>query len=670
MNGSASGVPPHTSTTANFAAHGATVGIQAREVHHATVYQVAPDSSPQEKYRVGLRYLEDGVPVRAEELISEAIAGGHDSAEVRFHWVLAMLSKRAYRDLSRQERDRLGAVARDGRVYPDEHMEVLDAVRELLRHLEFNEGDHQSAEKRILELPPGLRTKIDRHLGLVLSGAVRDELWRETKANAETERFGNGRRDRMWAYFHPIPAPPRTKPADPSKATPADRLRARISTSLFGALAAYLGWLTLGTADVLPLFAFPSAVVAGFIGARHGFEWCYSARRIDSENRDYRRHTAIGHLRGTGFAKAVSVAFDHYFVKYRPHGVGVEAWLHEIADIRGRLRKEVAGVYRETGIPVGRVKWLIGYLARDARTRWRNGELYAHLERYRIALSTRVHTLLGLSVVLSCAVVVAVSVLRIEPLAGAMTIIGIAATGTYAARKWEFILREQRREAEDMEDCERRHADRLAEYRRWKAKLDATRPSENEMETWLQCDRTVLIDNALRHYRLSWRDVVSHAVFQGPAKGRTRARVSGGPWRFSKYALRLFLITEDGVREVASELDFRAPKFIGEQRDNYRFEAVSSVRVESDSGKRLTMKLTLMNGPARGITVTESEELTADAGDEPKDLQRINLAASGFAHALRLLEGIAAEGKGWLERDGAAGADGSTVSIVAQRQRE
>lgn len=100
MNDDSSGVR-------NSAAFDSTVGIQAGTVHNSNVYFVHPDASPQEKYRVGVRFLDDGIPGRARDMINDAIAHGHDNAEVRFHWVLAMLSARAYHDLGTEELQQL-----------------------------------------------------------------------------------------------------------------------------------------------------------------------------------------------------------------------------------------------------------------------------------------------------------------------------------------------------------------------------------------------------------------------------------------------------------------------------------------------------------------------------------------------------------------------------------
>ncbi|MCO8302160.1 hypothetical protein NI939_05130, partial [Streptomyces sp. RKCA-744] len=95
------------SSVTHNSAYDSIVGVQGGIVQNANVSILHPDASPQEKYKVGVRFLEDGVPSRARDMISDAIAHGHDNAEVRFHWVLAMLSARAYHDLSTEELQRL-----------------------------------------------------------------------------------------------------------------------------------------------------------------------------------------------------------------------------------------------------------------------------------------------------------------------------------------------------------------------------------------------------------------------------------------------------------------------------------------------------------------------------------------------------------------------------------
>jgi hypothetical protein len=170
------------------------------------------------------------------------------------------------------------------------------------------------------------------------------------------------------------------------------------------------------------------------------------------------------------------------------------------------------------------------------------------------------------------------------------------------------------------------------------------------METWLNCDKTLFLDKALHHYRLAWRDVIAYALLQTPGKHYKRARVRGGPWRYSKYDIRLFLITQDGVREVSTELDFEHVAFNGQERNNFRFDAVSSVHVAETNELSYTLELTLTNGPVRNIRVVDPDDQRPDSGENSDTFSRINLDAAGFTHTLHILEGIAAEGRNWIDR--------------------
>jgi hypothetical protein len=138
---------------------------------------------------------------------------------------------------------------------------------------------------------------------------------------------------------------------------------------------------------------------------------------------------------------------------------------------------------------------------------------------------------------------------------------------------------------------------------------------------------------------------------QTPAKHRKRARVSGGTWRYSKYDIRLFLITQDGAHEVSTELDFEQASLNGQERNNFRFDAVSSVHVHKTGAFSYTLELTLMNGPTSSIRVTDPEVPQPDPGENPDTFSERDLDAAGFTHTLRILEGIAAEGKSWIDRD-------------------
>lgn len=638
--------------TNNTAEPGSTVGIQAEQVHNSTVYQLLPDASPRQKYEVGVRSLEHGVPSRARELINDAITRGHEDGEVRFHWVLAMLSKRSYRDLTFEEREQLGRTSSVLDQYADDEWKrALEVICELLDSLIDSGSDPGPALAELRALQPRQRDQIVRHLDFVLTGGLKDNLWADTRQAAKHDRFGKDRLNRVWAYFHPDPIPPRVrKPAEDST-TPGDRVQVVTWSGLFVIAVGYLGWTVLVHATPLPILAYLLALGSGYVGARNGLEWQYRAERLKVKDRDYFGQRWVNQAPEGGFASRVDHSFTHYFTKYVPNGADREVWLAHTAGIRRTLRDEIVELYRESRIGVDRVNWLIRHMVSDVRKRWEAGALLEHREQYRIKPATKVRCSLSLTALVLATVGIIVAAIRTGPFPAAIATLVALASGRVATLRWLHIINEQRRFAEDLREYERLSEDRQTAYQHWKERLNSTRPSEGEMETWLNCDKTLLLDDALRHYRLAWRDIIAHAFLQTPAKNYKRARVRGGPWRYSKYDIRLFLITRGGVREISTELDFERAALNDQKRNNFRFDAVSSVHVTGTDNLGYTLELTLTNGPTRSIRVTDPEGCQSDSDESPATFSKINLDAAGFAHTLHILEGIAAEGKSWIDHD-------------------
>ncbi|MBB5159249.1 hypothetical protein [Saccharopolyspora phatthalungensis] len=641
----------HDTTTANTAESGSFVGIQAEQVHNSTVYMVSSDDPPEWKYRVGVRYLDNGVPLRARELITEAIAHGYANAEVRFHWVLAMLSKRSYRELDAEDRAQLAQLP--GWLVTcvgDEWTRALEALCELLKYLGSPDGDPAAALAKLEALPARQREKIGRHCDLVLTGSMKDRFWADRRRAAERGRCAGDREKRVWAYFQPDPAHPRIRQPAPKATTLDDRLRAVLATGLLVASFGALGWILLQRQTPVPVIACLVLLVSGVVAARSGFEWRYRTQRLRAKERE-RVGRFDDHEAGEpGFAKRVDHAFQYYAHKYAPEGVARAVWLAETRGIRATLRDEIVELYRESRITVGEITWLIRYVIRDVRRQWRKGLLFAYREQYRTSVSTKVTCLSALAVAALALGAVADAAVRTDPLPALGSVLITVAGGRVATIRWWRILSERRRYSEEARERACDLEAREAEYRRWKGKLEATCPTEDEMAAWLECDRAMLMDEALRHYRLAWRDVIADTIVQTPARNRKRARVNGGPWRYPKYDLRLFLITADGVRELTRRLDFENASFHGCERGHFRFDAVSSLQVVESGEYDYTLELTLSNGPSRIIDVTEPpREIEQQATDEP-GLSQISLDSTGFAHALHVLEGIAAEGKAWIHR--------------------
>jgi hypothetical protein len=645
-----------SSFTHNSAAYDSTVGIQAETVHNSNVYFVHPDASPQEKYKVGVRFLEDGIPSRARDMITEAIGHGHDNAEVRFHWVLAMFSARAYHDLGTEELQRLRYASELVRTYAEgEWKDALRVAFELLAMLSTADGGTGRVLEQLRALSPRQRDAILHHLDLVLTGGLKDSLWAENCKRAETARFGNDRVQRVWAYFEPDPIGPRALPPRPSTAAAAQAaLPAR--AGLFVVVTAFLWILALVADPAAAMIELLVALGAGLAAAHFGRRWWYQEYLLKAKNREsHIPHTGNPAVADDGFTNRVRHSFDHYFSIRVPHGFASHEWLGHTAHVRNSLVAEIAFLYRESRIDVDRVNWLIRHLAEDARDRHNKGTLFDHHHENQtpaVAKALCVVALVTLGITtLALLGTVASGASALQMLLAIAAVVGAVRIGRAAASSWLEAWGEERRLAEEIQEYQERLTTRQVAYQNWKSFLDTTRPSELEMETWLICDKMLLVDEALRHYQLTWHDLITHTILMTPARPYKRGRLKGGPWRYSRYGFRLFLITQDGVREISTEFDFTDAKRENEQRSNYRFDALSSVQVTERTHIGYDLELVLTNGPARKIRIKDADTHQLASDENAREIAEINLDAAGFVHTFRLLEGIAADGKVWIERN-------------------
>ncbi|PWR11334.1 hypothetical protein DKT68_06185 [Micromonospora acroterricola] len=235
------------------------------------------------------------------------------------------------------------------------------------------------------------------------------------------------------------------------------------------------------------------------------------------------------------------------------------------------------------------------------------------------------------------------------PLAGSgWTLLAVTA-GVTGGLAWFGIVAEQRRVKADEAEHAQQLSARWAAFDDWRRKL-SDKPSDPEMAAWLECDRKILVDKAMQQYRLRPSQVVAHAFIEAPARSYKRARVVRGPWRYSRYRLLLFLLTDDGVRQVNIDLDFEEGASRTTQRLNYRFDAVAAVRIDGVATQQQTFELTLFNGEPISVRVTVSNTEGIRSDEDPRALSQVSLDASGLIHTLNVLEGIAAEGKEWIRQ--------------------
>lgn len=643
----------------NMAAGSAQVAVQAGVVHGDVNYVVSAESSPRERFETGARYLDGGMPRPAWRLIHDAVVRGHRGDEVCFHWLLALLSGRTRRELSAEET----ALLRDfDRLFPSvgegPWADGVRTIRRLLDAAGRPDADIGLPMKEFDRLPETQRNMILRHLELFLEGPLNDRMWRLRLERAAAERLSGDRAERVWKFFQPTPEEARVRPPRPVAVSAGTWAGAVGGGIVLAAATAQIGALLVQGGRTAALVAYALSLVSGWLAFREGAEWRFRAARRRAKDEEH------GEWHGDGFglsvrrriappadafARRVDRRFEYYFAKYVPEGVERKGWLECTAGIRASLRDEVADAYRETGVAMGPINWLIRHRARRVVARWRDGTLWDYRRALAVPATMRATAVLG---AVTCAIgmlLAAGGAIQVSPFEAIRSLALIVVAGWIAARCGMRVVLEHRRHAADELEAARLLDDSRAELERWRERL-ADRPDDREMAAWLDHDRKVLLAEALEHYRLTMSDVVAHAFIEAPKGAATRARVRGGPWRYRRYQLLIFLLTSEGVRQLTATLDFATGEFHDRDQLNYRFETISSVRLRhSDTGAH-AFELSLVDGQRISLLIEPGvEELRQD--EHPGTVSEATLNAAGIHHTLHVLQGIAAEGKKWIDRE-------------------
>ncbi|WP_433604271.1 hypothetical protein ACQP2P_24195 [Dactylosporangium sp. CA-139114] len=636
--------------TANIAQDDATVGVQAEVVHgDITVYQLAPDAPAENWFRKGVWYLDARIPAQALQHIEAAITRGYETDEVRFHRLLALLSGRTLRQLGPEELTRLAAIC-EGIPHLGGSDEWTAGLRALLRLLDsIGAAATDLVVKELDSLGPAQRNKILDHLSLLLEGPLEDQLWHRSVQRATDERMARDREGRAWTFFQPKPAPPRARPPRPAAPAPGDWIRAGACSVGLAVAVGTIGRQAVRSGDVVALLALVVFVVSAAAALYAGADWHFHTTRRRAKDAALRQPPRPREPReaGNSFTRSVDRAFDRYFSRYVPRGATRSDWEEATAGIRRQLRDELVEIYREQPVKADRIAWLIRYLVGDVRRRWENGTLTAYRATLRPAPLTRAVCVAGLVGAVIAGLTVAPAAVVAAPVTGSLSVllaILCAAAGPGAGFR---IAGEFRRARADAQEQQSELAARWAAYERWQLRL-SRRPSDAQVAAWLECDRKVLVDETMRQYRLRPSQVIAHAFIEAPGRSYRRARVTGGPWRYTRYRLLLFLLTDDGVRQVDIDLDFVHGTSARTQRLNYRFDAVAAVRIDGLARAQQTFELTLVNGEPIRVAVTEASDESLQPGEDPWTLSAVAMDASGLPHTLNVLEGVAAEGKQWI----------------------
>jgi hypothetical protein len=537
----------------------------------------APGDSPEDKYRIGLNNLNSGRATKARELIWDAMIRDYKTSEVRFHWLVAMLSGRTVRQFSPEELNQLNMTrSQSPRDANDPWSEGVWLVFRLLESAGVLKMEGQR---------PGISTVVsefDRlgtrqgalllpHLELFLEGPLKDDMWQRERTSAEEGQAGGDRKNRAWKFFQPVPIDPRVRPVRPPSTTRVARLAAWASAGIFAVVVGYFGWELLRRGAVLGVLAYAAGLAGGTVAAVTGLELSFLAERR-----------------------------------------WMKDWQFQAPD----------DLLPEPGL----------------------------LWKFRSGIAVAV-----------VGVIVSIAMLRISPLTDAGSAIAGTLSGVLAWRTRRRIVLEDRRYAVDTEEAAQRQAEIDAEFARWTGRLK-DRPSDAEMEAWLDHDRTVLLARAVDHYKLARSQVITYAFLQEPGRRAKHARLRNGPVRYSRYKLIVFVLTSDGVRQMSADLGFVAVTLALGDRISYRYDAVASAHVSlTRSGppkphilQKIT--LTLVNGDPISVIVVDLDPEDIRQGEDEDSLSEAALDAASVANTLQVLEGIAAEGKGWFgERKAACG---------------
>jgi hypothetical protein len=428
-----------------------------------------------------------------------------------------------------------------------------------------------------------------------------------------------------------------------------DWRRAIIGTVLFTIAIIELTLLVMAQPrldTILGLLAVVAGLAVFCVGGADRHHRRARRRAKDAELSPPPRHRSSGPP-PDGFTDKIDKLVNHYFHRYVPRGTAREQWLAQTAGIRWQLRTEIADLYREQRIGADRVAWLIRYLVGDVRKRWEQGTLTAYRDQLRVPARTVILYLGGLVILTVGAVMTIPAAVSAAPLPGVAWSLLAVASAVPAVRAMFRIIAEHRRVADDQAELAEQDRARWEAYHRWLDKL-SDKPSDTEMAAWLEGDRKVLVDEAMRQCRLRPSQVIAHAFIEAPKRPCKKARYPHGPWRYSRYCLLLFLLTDDGVRQVNIDLDFETATSRTTQRLNYRFDAVASVRIDGIATQQQTFELTLISGDPISIRVGEPNHDTRQDDEDPTKIAELSLDAAGLSQTLHILEGIAAEGKEWV----------------------
>lgn len=290
-DGNQRGAPGGGGPRNRFDNKGAKVDFEIGVVFGDINYKVAPSASPAERFETALRLLDGNMARRASELIQEAVEKGYKSNKVAYYWTLSVLSGRPFERVKPAEYETLQncfAMADSGK--RDEWLKALAMIMQLMNCMtrqergEIDDDDYDHIVLAFDELGKERREEIRRHLDLIMTGALQDQLDARYAAEIRQNRMSDDRERRAWKFFEPNPEPPRLEEFDEPEAGTGSQVAAAIGAGVAGVGLLLALVLSPLHAPLLTLVFAAGVGAGGYVLATTGRSWLLARERIAADD--------------------------------------------------------------------------------------------------------------------------------------------------------------------------------------------------------------------------------------------------------------------------------------------------------------------------------------------------------------------------------------------------
>ncbi|KNE80182.1 MULTISPECIES: hypothetical protein [Streptomyces] len=738
-----------------------------------TQYFVEPGATPEERMETAWRCLRAGLRERAEQLLDEAVAQGHDSARLRYLRILAAVSHRATEELTDADwvrvREILAPPPAPG-TDPEGFDTAVRAVHRLLTAAVSPQGGTAGsangaapepveptagteAAALLAGLPDERRAEVEDHLRHVVRGIERDANDAEEEAAVHDRRFAHDRTRRVPLFFTADPLPPQPpehngdsgwlpnvasgwglaasafvgglvlalvrlgedgadSPDSPAPGNNWPTGSGTVQGSGFGdpgvsdAAAASpdttgmivlsvllaLGVVTATVAAARPMMrkrartvrmrkwrAEPVAADGG-TRAAEGFARLRLRRDTAARTRSPagERPTADARRRDR-FRQTVTDLVQARFTEHTPDDRSDRAtdWMRDSAEQRRELVAELTYCFWRSGTPAG-LDWLIQRRAADEAARWR-----AHGPAREPRWAPVVMQLgVGLLVLLLLLVVIPMAVVGHGQYALLTATLWTTAGFAVWEAVWKAVL------AERLDERRKTYDEDRVVHAEWSRYLADHRPDDVQLADWLDLDQRHLLREVLREHEMEHRDIVFSFFVLEAAPDCVRARVMGGPVRYSSYLVKLFVLTTSGVWTSTWLMDFTTGDHTGRSDVVFRYDAISSAMLktlgrtkgrEDDAAASMdpdiaeleemvkeygppgnddrqdsplpseALRLVLDNRQFLDVFL-EDYALLDSTTETPGELRELARETSGVSAGFRILAALATEGREWFDQ--------------------